>query len=61
MRQIEHLTEDNFPSWFVNIRAELRTKEQKKRKSEDTITSTRGRRGIRGTRGTSYKTTKDDN
>ena len=25
-RQIELLTEDNFPSWFVNIRAELRIK-----------------------------------
>ena len=48
-RQIELLTEDNFPSWFVNIRAELRTKklwmytqEVYKSESEEAATTEEG-------------------
>ena len=44
---IELLIEDNFPSWFVNIRAELRIKKlwkytQEVYKSEDTATTEEG-------------------
>ncbi|KAF6231597.1 hypothetical protein HO173_010129 [Letharia columbiana] len=42
-RQMEHLTEENFGSWFVNIRAELRSKKLWKytqgEYNEDTVTT----------------------